>query len=310
MHCGVSVSAALDGSFHSHGAVEVTIVHGTLGDAGQTIAKLCGLHGFGRPRRGRHMSEHVSPENILRLGLAFWGSKTLLSAVELGVFTKLAGRSLDLEALRVELGLHPRSARDFFDALVSLGMLERKDGRYTNTPATEAFLDRKKPGYLGGFLDMANARLYGFWGGLTEGLRTGAPQNEVKAGGHFFAELYSDPARLENFLGAMTGLSRHASLAIARAVSWSDYKTVCDVGAALGDLLAQVALANPHITAVGFDLPSVGPVFESYVKSLDLASRVSFTPGDFFRDALPKADVITMGHIGVLENATNHRASV
>jgi hypothetical protein len=243
------------------------------------------------------MGDQVTPENILKLGLGFWGSKTLLSAIELGVFTKLAGRALDAEALRAELGLHARAARDFFDALVALGMLERRDGRYTNTRATETFLDRSKPSYLGGMLEMANARLYGFWGSLTEGLRTGKPQNEVKSGGNFFAEIYADPAQLASFLGAMTGLSRGASLTIARAFPWADYRTVCDVGAAQGDLLAQIAIANPHLTGTGFDLPAVRPAFESYVASLGIGSRVSFAGGDFFRDPLPRADVITMGHV-------------
>ncbi len=146
-----------------------------------------------------------SPEAILRLGLGFWGSKTLLSAVELGVFTELAGGALDLETLRQRLDLHPRSARDFFDALVALGMLERKDGRYYNSPQADLYLDRAKPGYIGGLLEMANARLYGFWGRLTEALRSGRPQNEAGSGGDPFAVLYADPARLNGFLGAMTG---------------------------------------------------------------------------------------------------------
>jgi hypothetical protein len=243
------------------------------------------------------MDKNVTPANILHLGLGFWGSKTLLSAVELGVFTKLAGRALDLEALRGEIGLHPRAARDFFDALVALGMLERRDGRYTNAAATEKFLDRSKPSYVGGILEMANARLYGFWGSLTEGLRTGEPQNEAKAGGDFFATLYADPASLEGFLGGMTGLSHGAALAIARALPWSDYRTVCDVGAAQGDLIAQIALANPHLRGTGFDLAAVGPAFAKYVASHGLASRVTFEAGDFFADPLPRADVITMGHI-------------
>jgi hypothetical protein len=243
------------------------------------------------------MSQPVTPEKIMQLGLGFWGSKTLLSAIELGVFTTLAGRALEVEPLRTEIGIHPRAARDFFDALVALGMLERKDGRYANTSATETFLDRNKPSYLGGMLEMANSRLYGFWGSLTDGLRSGKPQNEVKSGGDFFGELYADPARLESFLGAMTGLSHGAALAIAQALQWSDYQTVCDIGAAQGDLLAQVSLANPHLTGTGFDLPAVRRSFESYVGSLGLAARVSFREGDFFRDPLPKADVITMGHI-------------
>jgi hypothetical protein len=124
----------------------------------------------------------VTPDAIMELGMAFWGSKTLLSAVELGVFSELAGPDgLEGEVLRERLGLHPRSVADFFDALVALGMLERQNGRYANTPATELFLDRAKPSYIGGILEMANARLFGFWGSLTEGLRTGAPQNEVGA---------------------------------------------------------------------------------------------------------------------------------
>src|SRR6185436_5806281 len=170
-------------------------------------------------------------------------------------------------------------------------------GRYANVQATEIFLDKKKPSYVGGMLEMANARLYGFWGSLTEGLRTGRPQNEVKAGGDFFAEVYADPDKLEGFLGAMTGLSHGAALAIARELPWSDYRTVCDVGAAQGDLVAQIALANPHVAGTGFDLAAVRPVFESYVARLGLASRVSFAAGDFFQDSLPKADVITMGHV-------------
>lgn len=243
------------------------------------------------------MNANVTPENIVKLGLGFWGSKTLLSAIELGVFTCLAGRALDREALRRELGLHERSARDFFDALVALGMLERKAGRYSNTQVTDVYLDENKPSYLGGMLEMANARLYAFWGSLTEALRTGRPQNEAKTGGDFFGELYADPAKLEGFLKAMTGLSRGASLAIARALPWKSYRTVCDVGAAQGDLLAQVALANPHLTGIGFDLPAVRPMFESHVAALGVASRVTFRAGDFFRDPLPRADVITMGHI-------------
>jgi hypothetical protein len=162
----------------------------------------------------------VTPDAIMELGMAFWGSKTLLSAVELGVFSELAGPDgLDGEVLRERLGLHPRSAADFFDALVALGMLERANGRYANTPATELFLDRAKPSYIGGILEMANARLFGFWGSLTEGLRTGAPQNEIKDDRDFFRALYADPARLEQFAKAMSGLSVGAGQAIAAQVS-------------------------------------------------------------------------------------------
>ncbi len=240
----------------------------------------------------------VAPDQIMQLGLGFWGSKVLLSAVELGLFSELSKSPLNTESLTSRLGLHPRSSRDFFDALVALGMLERNDGMYSNTPATEEFLVRGKKRYIGGMLEMVNSRLYRFWGSLTEGLKTGEPQNEVRAGGAgLFEALYSDPDRLRSFLGAMTGLSLGASMAIAQNFPWKNYKTVLDVGGAEGGLLVQVCLANPHLTGVNFDLPVVEPVFNEYVATNGLSDRLRFHPGDFFREPLPQADVITMGHI-------------
>jgi len=244
------------------------------------------------------MISTATPDRIMELGLGFWGSKTLLSAVELGIFTELAGGPLDAATLGDRLGLHPRGLPDFLDSLVALRTLERDDaGLYTNTPDSDAFLDRSKPAYIGGMLEMAGARLYPFWGSLTEALRTGRPQNEAKSGGNFFEALYADPVRLENFLSAMTGLSLGAARAIARQFPWGDYRTFIDVGGAQGGLPVQVALAHTHLTGGNFDLPSVAPVFERYVSRHGLSDRLSFYPGDFFNDPLPTADVLVMGHI-------------
>ncbi len=244
------------------------------------------------------MSERLNPEKILQTGLAFWASKTLLSAVEMGLFSELSRGPEYFEALSGRLGLHPRSARDFLDALVALGFLQRDGDQYANTPETDLFLDRKKPTYVGGILEMANHRLYPFWAHLTEALRTGAPQNEVKAGGPgTFETLYADPARLKQFLAAMTGISHGANMTIARLFPWKDYRTFVDVGTAQGDLAAQIALANPQLQGIGFDLPEVAPIFEEYVASVGVAGRLRFQPGSFFEHDLPKADVLLMGHI-------------
>jgi len=237
-------------------------------------------------------------DHILQIGLGFWASKTLLSAVEMELFTELAKHPQDLESLQGRLGLHPRSARDFLDALVALGLLERRDCQYFNTPSTDFFLDKRKSSYVGGVLEMANLRLYPFWNHLTAALRTGEPQNEVRDGGpNFFAALYADPERLRGFLKAMTGLSKGANRIIASRISWKNYATVLDVGTAQGDLIVQVALANSHISGIGFDLPEVAPIFEDYVAANGLSSRVAFQAGSFFRDTLPNADVVMMGHI-------------
>jgi hypothetical protein len=244
------------------------------------------------------VSEQPTPDHILQIGFGFWASKALLSAIEMELFTELAKHPEDAETLRDRLGLHPRSSNDFLDALVALGFLERRDGTYCNTPSTDLFLDKRKPSYLGGILEMANHRLYGFWGHLTAALRTGQLQNEAKSGeAPFFEALYADPARLKEFLAAMSGLSHGANLAIAQQFPWLEYATFADVGTAQGDLAVQIALANPHLTGVGFDLPEVAPVFEDFVERHSLQERLSFVPGDFFSNELPNVDVLVMGHV-------------
>jgi hypothetical protein len=250
-----------------------------------------------RRARPKTVRPTLSPARLLQLGMGFWGPRAFLSAVELGVFSTLAKGALTESQLSERLGLHPRSARDFLDALVALGPLQRKSGRYHNAPDADAFLDRAKPGYAGGLLEMAAARLYPFWGSLTEALRTGAPQNEAKHGGDMFATLYADAERLRGFLAAMTGLSLDSARAIAAEFPWRKYRDFIDVGGAQGCVAVQVALAHKHLKGAIFDLPPVGPVYDDYVRSFGLETRLTFHPGDFFRDPLPEADVLIMGHI-------------
>jgi len=244
------------------------------------------------------MNNQISPDKILQTGMAFWASKTLLSAIELNVFTELSNGSRTLDDLSSKLGLHPRSAKDFLDALVALEFLSRKNGFYSNTPETNLFLDRNKHSYIGGILEMANHRLYPFWGHLTEALQTGLPQNEAKSGDvGIFETLYSDQQRLKEFLSAMTGISHGANVAIAKQFSWSSYQSFVDIGTAQGDLAVQIALENPHLKGIGLDLPEVKPIFEDFTHQAGVANRVSFYPCDFFKHDFPKTDVILMGHI-------------
>jgi hypothetical protein len=234
---------------------------------------------------------------IWQLGFGFWNSKALLSAVELGVFTVLANRSLGVDELRRELKIHPRSARDFFDVLVSLKLLNRDDEKYSNTAETDHFLDRNKPSYIGGILEMCSVRLYGFWGSLTEGLRTGMPQNEAKNGQSLYEIVYGNPELIEPFVASMTGYSQGTAIALAEKFPWKDYGTYADVGTAQGAIPVQIALAHPHLSGVGFDLPPVRPAFEKYVNGSGVADRLRFEGGDFLKGSMPTAEVLIMGQI-------------
>jgi hypothetical protein len=247
-------------------------------------------------------SEQLDPSHIMQVGMGFWPSKTVLSAVELQLFTELGAEPMTGEQIGERLGLHPRGIYDFLDTLVALRFLERDgDGpgaRYRNTAESSAFLDSRSPTYIGGILEMSNSRLYGFWGDLTEALRTGKPQNEIKhTGKAMFEELYSDPERLEQFMKAMQGISLGNFHALAQKFDFSRYETVCDVGGATGQLSTILATHHPHLRCTSYDLPVVAPIAERAIASAGLSERVSVASGDFFADPLPGADVITMGLI-------------
>ena len=245
---------------------------------------------------------HIDPGHIMQVGMGFFASKTVLSAVELEVFTHLGDGAMTGPELGERLGLHERAVDDFLDALVALAFLERDgdgDGsRYRNTPETAAFLDKNSPTYIGGILEMSNSRLYGFWNDLTEALRTGQPQNEVKhTGTAMFEELYSDQARLEQFMNAMAGISAGNFHALAEKFDFSKYETVCDVGGATAQLSTILAARHPHLRCTSYDLAAVVPIAERRIAAAGLSDRVTAASGDFFAEPLPRADVITMGLI-------------
>ncbi len=248
------------------------------------------------------MKEKINPSHIMQVGMGFWASKTLLTAVKLELFTKLGDKRLSGEKLGTQLGLHERGIWDFFDALVSLGFLNRegkgKEALYSNTEETAVFLDKNSHQYIGGILEISNDRLYKFWGDLEEGLKTGKPQTEIKhTGKSIFEELYVSPEKLRKFISAMSGLQMGNFIALAKTFDFSKYNTLCDIGGASGLLSIQVALNHTHINCISFDLPPVEAIAKETIEQFGLSSRISVVSGDFFEDDFPKADVILMCNI-------------
>jgi SAM-dependent methyltransferase len=246
-----------------------------------------------------NVQDRPDPSHIMQVGMGFWMSKALLSAVELELFTRLGADALTGDELGARLDLHPRATGDFFDLLVALGLLERDgdgaDGRYRNTAETATFLDKRSPAYLGGILEMCNARLYRFWADLTEALQTGKPQNEIKhTGKPMFEELYSDPARLEQFMNAMAGISLGNFHLLAEKFDFARYNTLCDIGGATGQLCMVLAQRYPELSCTSFDLLVVEPIAKKAIAAAGLSDRVATAAGDFFADPFPPADVITM----------------
>ena len=244
------------------------------------------------------MSPDLSaPAHILEIAFAFRRSKTLLTAVELGLFAALAEQPRSAGKLTKHLGLHGRGAEDFFDALVALGLLVRDaEGSYTNSTDGARFLDPSSDDYIGHTLHRVNTRVYGNWNSLASALRTGEPQSGAFGAGGYNA-LYEDPAVLDGFLRAMTGGSLMLARSLAATFPWKQYASIIDIGCAEGCVPVQIARAHPHIIGGGFDLPIVEPSFSRYVERNGFSHRLQFHAGDFHTDALPSADVMVMGRI-------------
>src|SRR5512139_3322272 len=241
------------------------------------------------PTRRKPMNPQPTPARILETATAFWPSKVLLSAIELGVFTELASGPRTGAQLAREVGILPGRAADFFDALLSMGFLNREgtgeSATYSNTEETALFLDRTKPTYAGGMPEMLNTRLFGFWNGLTDALRTGQAQSETKTGGTpLFEALYADPQQTEAFLAAMGGLQTGNFMALARTFEFGRYRRVCDVGGARGDLCRILAEHHPHLALTSFDLPPVCSVARRHLETWGVGGRVELAAGDFLRD--------------------------
>ncbi len=239
----------------------------------------------------------VTPDRILELGHAYRACRTLLSAIELGVFTVLAGGPLDRDTLSERAGINARGARDFLDMLVALGMLMRhEDGAYANSAESDLYLDRNKPTYVGSVFESAITRTYALWGLLTEALRTGKPQSDLSMVTKFNG-LYADEALRDAFANTMTARTRPVAKALATRFRWTDRSTLIDIGGAQGCLPVEIARLHAHVGGGTFDLPALQPSFDRFVKAHGLADRLRFYPGDFFDGPLPSADVLVLGRV-------------
>ncbi len=244
-----------------------------------------------------------SPAKIMQIGTGFWASKILLSAIKFQLFTRLSENKMSAAEIKslFQFQCTDRHVFDFLDALTGFGFLHREgileSAIYSNTIDTDTFLDKNKPGYIGGILEMMNNRLYNFWGNLEEGLLTGLPQNESKKSEDFFGLIYQDPAKLRGFINAMSGIQMGNFMMFAQKFDFSKYKTLTDVGGSAGLLALMVAKHNPHMECTTIDLPKVEPIANETIQKFQLGDRVKAQSADFFTDPFPKADIIAMGNI-------------
>ncbi|MGA5560987.1 methyltransferase [Streptomyces platensis] len=239
--------------------------------------------------------------SLLLLNTAYHQAKILHTAVELGLFERLADGPATVEELRQKLSLAHPLAAEFLNALVALGLLEAEDGdprRYRNSATAAAFLVPGAPEYLGGSILQHARKHYHVWAGLTTALREGEAGSGAEAHGpEAYPQHYADLDRARQIMAHFDTFTTFTADELARRVDWAPYHSFVDIGGARGNLATRLALAHPHLSGTVFDLPALAPLCAELVTDRGLDGRVRFQGGDFLTDPLPAADAVVIGHV-------------
>jgi hypothetical protein len=239
--------------------------------------------------------------DITRAIRGIYTFKILNAAIELDLFSLLEPKPLTAIDIKKQLNLHGRGLEDFLDTLLSLDLIQRegegKDALYFNTDECSIFLVKESPNYIGWWLPQKMVEMEGYWSKLPEALRTGKPQREDLKDKQLFDSNYSSEEKSKIFVQGMNLAGLGSFNDYAKKFDFSKYKTCCDVGGANGFLSIQVAKQNPHLNLMTFDLPALESIAQEKIAEEGLADRIAVKRGDFFKDDLPKADIITMGLI-------------
>lgn len=258
---------------------------------------------------------NISPSPIMQMATGFWVSKTLMTAVELGVFTKISAyghansKFMTLREFQNIIGIaESRPAEAFTTALVSLGLLKvikNKNGEkaFANSEISSMYLDKSKSTYIGDVIAMFDERLYKRWDNLSEALETNKPIGEARGEDieSIFdkAKSYQEVEQLQKFTHAMHGVSIAPAMALSKNVDFSDHKKMMDIGGGSGVYAIEVVANSPNnMSAVVLDSKPVCEVADGYIKKYNLQNKVHTMTFDFFNDQLPNdCDVAFLSHI-------------
>jgi hypothetical protein len=268
-----------------------------------------------------------SPDPIFQMLTGFWVSKALMTAVELEVFTKLAGKSVNMQQLQKILEMENRPAKVFSTALISLGLLSKVERRrrsrngnimaandkqteeqndfyyyYSNSHLADTFLVKGKPGYMGDIISMFDKRLYKSWDKLNQSLKTNKPivQEEGGDAESIWNQAKSNQAieQMKKFTHAMHGLSIGPAMALTKVFDFSTYNKMMDIGGGSGVYSIQVVKENLNMHAVVLDVNAVCQVANGYIERFNLQDKIQTQPLDFFKEDLPEGcDLALLSHI-------------
>ena len=244
-----------------------------------------------------------NPSQIIQIGMGFFASKVLLSAVELQLFTILADKPATSRDIAMALQLNGRGVEDFLDALVSLDLLERQGAGatalYSNSAADGAFPRPFEPALYRRHSRDGQCPPLSFLGQPDRGIAQRQAAERAQGRGRQGAVRcpLCRPAPAGGLRGGDGRIQQGNFAALAETFDFSQYRSMCDIGGASGALAMAVARRHPKLTCISFDLPPVTEVARRALAAQGMSDRVVLQSGSFFDDPLPRADVVTMGNI-------------
>ena len=241
----------------------------------------------------------TEPTLVLDLIEAFRRSKTMFTAVSLGVFDRLAVQPSAVAELAISLDCNADALARLLDGCVGLGLLARDGAQYTNTPISSRYLISSSPDTLAGYIVYSDQSLYPLWAHLEEAVREGTNRWEQTFGSRdsLFAHFFRSKESSRGFLGGMHGFGRISSHRVVQTFDLSSFRRLVDLGGATGHLCIAACSVHREMMATVFDLPQVEPYAQERIEEASLTSRIKFVPGDFFSDDLPPADLYSLGRI-------------
>jgi acetylserotonin N-methyltransferase len=239
------------------------------------------------------------PKPILELIDAFRRSKTMLTAVSMGVFEALHERPADVAALSASLPANSDALERLLDACVGMGLLRKQSGIYAIEPVAETYLCDQSPYSLSGYVRYSNEALFPLWANLADAVREGTDRWAQTFGWHgsLFDHFFKTEDRKRTFLRGMHGFGQLSSPAVVAACDLTGFHRLVDLGGATGHLAMAACERYPQLRATVFDLPPVIEVAREYLDASPARERIELTPGDFFEDDLPPADLYSLGRI-------------
>jgi len=243
----------------------------------------------------------TQPDSLLVLELiqGFRLSKTMFTAVRLGVFDALEPGPQDALQLATQLKLNAAALLRLLDGCVSLQLLEREEDKYRNTETASTYLVASSPETFQGYIVYSDESLFPLWSHLDDAIREGTNRWAQTFGSRdaLFEYYYRDPAATANFVRAMHGFGRLCSPQIVRAFDLSRFDQMVDLGGATGHLVIAACEQYPDLRGTVIDLPRVQPIAQEFIRNSSVADRIQFITSDFFKDDLPPGDLYALGRI-------------